>query len=51
MEHYLTVNEEAIEIPAENDGLVKRFGKVGRHPKRAVHAERVVEESHSTSTR
>lgn len=40
VEHYLAVNEEAIEIPVENDGLVKRFGKVGRHPKRERHMPR-----------
>ena len=31
---HLVANEETIEIPAENDGHVERFGKDGRYPKR-----------------
>ena len=34
MEDHLVANEEAIEIPVENDGRVERFGKDGRYPKR-----------------
>lgn len=29
---HLVANEEAIKIPAENDGRVERFGKDGRYP-------------------
>ena len=31
---HLVANEEAIEIPTENDDRVERFGKSGRYSKR-----------------
>lgn len=31
---HLVANQEAIQIPAENDSLVEKFGRNGRHPKR-----------------
>ena len=31
---HLVANEEAIEIPENNDGRIERFGKDGRYPKR-----------------
>ena len=33
MGDHLVTNEEAIEISAENDGRVERFGKYGRYSK------------------
>jgi hypothetical protein len=34
---HLIANEEAIEIPMENDGHLKRFGKDGRYLKKERH--------------
>ena len=35
--NHLVANEEAIKIPAKNDGHVEKFGKDRRYPKRERH--------------